>query len=95
MKNFAPQKGQSQNDNGFDGKILGSSPVFSDRYYLIPDSFVLPQAETQSFLNNSSPIVAKLKPNLGKTQTIFPKLNFANLAEKGQIQTHAQKKSLL
>ena len=73
MKNFAPQKGQSQHDNGFDGKSLGSSSVFSDRYYLIPDSFVLPQAKTQSFLNNSSPIFAKLKPNLGKTQAIFSK----------------------
>ena len=95
MKNFAPQKGQSQHDNGFDGKSLGSSPVFSDRYYLIPDPFVLPQAKTQSFLNNSSLIFAKLKPNMGKTQIFFPKLKFANLAEKGQIQTHAQKKAWL
>ena len=60
---------------------------------MIPENLFLSQAKTQSFLNNSSLILAKLKPNFGKTQTFFPKLNFANLAEKGQIQTHAQKKA--
>ena len=94
MKNFATQKGQSLEDNGFDGKFLCSSPVFSDRYYLIPDSLVLSQAKTQSFLNNSSLIFAKLKPNLGKTQAFFSKTQLCEFGREGPNSDSCTKKSL-
>ena len=95
MKNFATQKGQSQHDNGFDGKFLCSSPVFSDRYYLIPDSLVLSQAKTQSFLNNSSLIFAKLKSNLGKTQVIFSKTQLCEFGREGPNSDSCTKKPAL
>ena len=93
MKNFAPQKGQSQHDNGFDGKFLCSSPVFSDRYYLIPDSLELSRTKTpQSFFINSSLIFAKLKPNLGKTQTIFSKTQLCEFGREGPNSDSCTKK---